>query len=125
MCIRDRTNRWRQAPGCFERQLQRMEGNPLFPEDRRHPTDEDILQAREKDDADLKQLDSDVQKLFDDFKSLNEGGKVQGSRLTDYLQHRVEPLMARAAEIGDLPSAQRCIPALKNLICLLYTSRCV
>ena len=116
------TNRWRQAPGCFERQLQRMEGNPLFPEDRRHPTDEDILQAREKDDADLKQLDSDVQKLFDDFKSLNEGGKVQGSRLTDYLQHRVEPLMARAAEIGDLPSAQRCIPALKNLIIACLTN---
>ena len=81
-----------------------------FPEDRRHPTDEDILQTREKDDADLKQLDSDVQKLFDDFKSLNEGGKVQGSRLTDYLQHRVEPLMARAAEIGDLPSAPAVSP---------------
>jgi len=116
------TNRWRQAPGCFERQLQRMEGNPLFPEDRRHPTDQDILQAREKDDADLKQLDSDVQKLFDDFKSLNEGGKVQGSRLTDYLQHRVEPLMARAAEIGDLPAAQMCIPALKNLIISCLTN---
>jgi hypothetical protein len=116
------TNRWRQAPGCFERQLQRMEGNPLFPEESRCPTDEEIRLAREKDDSDLKQLASDVQKVFDDFKSLGESGKVEGSRLTDYLQHRVEPLMARAAEIGDIPAAQNYIPALKAVIVSALTT---
>jgi hypothetical protein len=110
------TNRWRPAPGCFERQLQRMEGNALFPEHRRHPTDEDIRLARERDDADLKHLDSDVQKLLEDLNNLSEGGKVEGSRLTDFLQNRVEPLMARAAEIGDIPDAKRYIPILKDLI---------
>jgi TPR repeat protein len=110
------TNRWRQAPGCFERQLQRMEGNPLFPEESRHPTDEEIRLAREKDDSDVKQLAADVQKAFDDLKGLGEGGKVQGSRLTDYLQNRLEPLMARAAEIGDIPATQKYVPALKGVI---------
>jgi TPR repeat protein len=109
------TNRWRKAPGCFERQLQRMEGNLLYPEDQRQPSDEDIRLAQEKDDADLRQLDLDVQNLFDDFKNLSEGGTVQGSLLIDYLQNRVEPLMARAAEIGD-SAAQRYIPALQGLI---------
>lgn len=116
------SNRWRQSPGCFERQLQRMEGNPLFPEESRRPTDENIRLAREKDDSDLKRLASDVQKVFDDFKSLNEGGKVQGSRFTDYLQHHVEPLMARAAEIGDIPAAQEYIPVLKSVIVSTLTS---
>jgi hypothetical protein len=116
------TNRWRQAPGCFERQLQRMEGNPLFPEESRHPTDEEIRLAQDKDDSDLKQLAADVQKAFDDLKGLGEGGKVQGSRLTDYLQHRLEPLMSRAAEIGDIPAAQKYIPALKAVIVSCLTT---
>lgn len=110
------TNRWRQAPGCFERQLQRMESNPLFPEERRRPTDEDIRVAREKDDADVEQLDSDVQKLFRDFKTLADGDTIQGSKIIDYLQYRVEPLMARVAEIGEIPAAQHHIPTLKALI---------
>jgi hypothetical protein len=116
------TNRWRQAPGCFERQLQRMEGNPLFPEESRHPTDEEIRLAQDKDDSDLKQLAADVQKAFDDLKGLGEGGKVQGSRLTDYLQHHLEPLMVRAAGIGDIPAAQKYIPTLKAVIVSCLTT---
>ncbi len=109
------TNRWRHNPGCFERQLQRMEGNLLYPEDQRQPSDEDIRMAQQKDDADFRQLDLDVQRLFDDFKNLSEGSTVQGSLLLDYLQNRVEPLMARAAEIGE-SAAQRYIPALQSLV---------
>jgi hypothetical protein len=99
-----------------------MEGNPLFPEESRHPTDEEIRLAQDKDDSDLKQLAADVQKAFDDLKGLGDGGKVQGSRLTDYLQHRLEPLMARAAEIGDIPAAQKYIPALKAVIVSCLTT---
>ncbi len=116
------TNRWRQAPGCFERQLQRMEGNPLFPEEGRHPTDEEIRLAQDKDDSDLKQLAANVQKAFDDLKRLGEGGKVQGSMLTDYLQHHLEPLMVRAAEIGDIPAAQKYIPTIKAVIVSCLTT---
>lgn len=110
------TDRWREAPGCFERQLQRMEGNLLFPEDCRNPTDEAIRTAREKDDDELKQLDSDVQKLFRDFKALDAGDQIQASVVLDYMQYRVEPLMVRAAEVGERPATQRYISTLKALI---------
>lgn len=110
------TNRWRESPGCFERQLQRMEGNPLFPESQRSPTDEDILLARAKDDAELAKLVNDVEALFADLKNMNEQGQIPGRTITDLMQHRIEPLMVRAAEIGELPSAQRHLEALKGLM---------
>lgn len=79
------TNRWRQNPGCFERHLQRMEGNPLYPEDQREPSDDNIRLAREKDDADVKRFDLDVKKVLEDFNDFSENGGVQGSQLINYL----------------------------------------
>jgi hypothetical protein len=110
------TNRWRERPGCFERHLQRMEGNPIFPEPKRNPTDEDILLARSKDDAELEKLVLDVESFLSEFKSLIEQGQVPRSTITDLMQHRIEPLMVRAAEIGSLPPAQLHLETLKELI---------
>jgi len=110
------TNRWREDPGCFERHLQRMEGNPLFPESQRNPTDEVILDARAKDDVELEKLANDVKAFFADLKSMYEQGPIPGITITDLMQHRVEPLMVRAAEIGQLPAAQRHLEALTGFM---------
>jgi hypothetical protein len=110
------TNRWRESPGCFERHLQRMEGNPIFPESQRNPTDQDILLARSKDDAELEKLVLDVESFLSDFKSLIEQGQMPGTTITDLMQHRIEPLMVRAAEIGHLPPAQLHLETLKKLM---------
>jgi hypothetical protein len=110
------TNRWRESPGCFERHLQRMEGNPIFPESQRNPTDEDILLARSKDDAELEKLVIDVETFLSDFKHLIEQGQIPGRTITDLMQHRVEPLMVRAAEIGHLSPAQVHLETLKKLM---------
>jgi hypothetical protein len=92
-----------------------MEGNSLFPLTCRNPSDEDIKHATEKDDADAKQLDLDIKQLFDEFRGLGESKSIEGSILIDLLQHRVEPLMERAAEIG-VPSALQHIPNLQNFM---------
>lgn len=93
-----------------------MEGNPLFPEDQRIPTGQAILQARAKDDAELEMLANDVEAFFAEFQKLTEQGQVSGRAITDVMQHRVEPLMVRSAEIGHLPSAQRHLEALTGFM---------
>jgi hypothetical protein len=111
------TNRWRESPGCFERHLQRMEGNPLFPESVRNPTDDAILLARAKDDDELEQLTHDVGALlFVDLKNFNEQGTIPAGVIIDLMQHRVEPLMVRAAAIGQPPSAQHQLNVLTELM---------
>jgi hypothetical protein len=110
------TNRWRESPGCFERHLQRMEGNPLFKEPQRHPSDDDILVARANDDRDLSQLKLDVEALFADIKKMGQTVDVKGKSLIDVMQHRIEPLMVKAAAIGQLPSALCHLEALKEVM---------
>jgi hypothetical protein len=115
------TNRWREYPGCFERHLQRMEGNPLFKESQQHPTDEDIIRARAKDAADLNQLEHDVDTLFADIKKMGSGN-VQLNILIDMMQHRIQPLMIRAAAVGQLTSAQRHLKSLKDVMESVFES---
>jgi hypothetical protein len=110
------TNRWREKPGCFERHLQRMEGNPLFQESQRNPSDDDILVARAKDDADLNQLQLEVETLFADLKAMGEQEKVQVQILIDLMQHRIEPLMVRAAAVGPIPAAQNHLKVLAEFM---------
>jgi hypothetical protein len=110
------TNRWREKPGCFERHLQRMEGNPLFQESQRNPSDDDILVARAKDDADLNQLQLEVETLFADLKTMGEQEKIQVRILIDLMQHRIEPLMVRAAAVGPIPAAQNHLKVLAEFM---------
>jgi hypothetical protein len=39
--------KWSKNPGCFERHLQRRDGNVLFPLERRSVTNKSIEEARE------------------------------------------------------------------------------
>jgi DNA-binding transcriptional regulator YhcF (GntR family) len=47
---------WSKIPGCFERHLQRREGNLLFPPDRRVVTRKEIEEARERDRIEQQQF---------------------------------------------------------------------
>ena len=44
--------KWSKVPGCFERHLQRRDGNILFPPERRHVSKEEIAQSRKRDEMD-------------------------------------------------------------------------
>jgi hypothetical protein len=96
------TNRWSEMPGCFERHLQRKEGNVLFPVTERQPTEEAIRDARARDEADLGRLRKDI-----DVFLLNAGerfhpgqGSVAAVALADFLRTELDPLMQRTAEVG-------------------------
>jgi hypothetical protein len=97
---------WQAEPGCFERQLQRMEGNPLYDEALRFPSEAQVLEARAKDLNDLMHIEIDVARLFADFEKLGDVGAVESHILIDLLQHNLEPLLVRCAEVG-LPARKQ------------------
>jgi len=68
-----RTNRWSQHPGSFERHLQRREANPMFPEEVRNPTNEEIKAARDKDAADFEAAEKATREWIDGVRNLGAG----------------------------------------------------
>jgi len=103
---RGTTNRWRPAPGCFERHLQRKEGNLLFPVSEQQPSDGALNAARSRDEDDVEKLKADVTALGKTLAGyLNQEG-IPGGILADLLHYKVQPLMARSAAIGELANAQ-------------------
>src|SRR6267143_3024308 len=94
------TRRWSEVPGCFERHLQRKEGNLLFPDSERQPTQEEIREACAKDKADLERLQKDIAAFFQKAERFRDQPTVKAGALIDFLQYEVSPLMTRATEIG-------------------------
>jgi hypothetical protein len=112
---RGTTNRWLAFPGCFERQLQRQEGNPLFDEVLRHPSDEDIFSARERDKHEqqmvLRNLDillADLQQTLCDRKQSGET-KIATKEVLDLMRYKLQPLMVRAAGLGSVPEGRNAL----------------
>lgn len=74
---------WSLKPGCYERHLQRREGNLLFPKERRTVTQNEIDRAREKDNLELKAFAAKSATFMDEMperlkklKTLTEGSAV-------------------------------------------------
>jgi hypothetical protein len=107
------TNRWNETPGCFERHLQRKEGNLLFPASERQPTEEAIHEARAKDESDLERLQKDVTAALEITDRLRGKQKIPSGVLLDFLQKELDPLMLRTAETGK--PARRFFKVLENI----------
>lgn len=101
---------WSEEPGCFERHLQRKFQNPLFPVDRRNITTAELISARSRDGADLREFMNQFEPLLNYATSL--GNHVLMSECLR-LRQEIEDLIIRAAEIGAIAAEQR-----KNLQCL-------
>jgi len=65
-----RTCRWSQYPGSFDRHQQRREGNPIFPEEFRNPTNEEIKAARDKDAADFEAAEKATREWIEGVRNL-------------------------------------------------------
>ncbi len=61
---------WSEAPGCFERHLQRRYRNPLFSVERRTIAIADVVTARARDEADLGELNLRIKALLCKVSSL-------------------------------------------------------
>jgi len=91
--------KWSKVPGCFERHLQRRDGNILFPAERRRVSKEEIAQARKRDKMDKERLVKEVlafeaqvrNAVYVDFSSALQ--KVQGF---------LEEAASIGGDVGDL-----------------------
>ena len=57
-------------PGCFEAHVRRRNRNPLFPVDRRTPSQDEANDARKKDEAELAQFYTDFRGLLEEVSKL-------------------------------------------------------
>ena len=87
---------WNDSPGCFERHLQKREGNPLFLPERRIITRKEIEEARDKDELDQEIFNKKVSEMASQMRNL---GKISIAQVSTLLQN-IQTLMEEAASIG-------------------------
>ena len=88
---------WSDNPGCFERHLQRRDGNPLFPPERRIVIRKEIEEALEKDRIDQEHFLKKVNELNAKIKSF--GGQITGEQSSAVIKG-FHAVMEEGAAIG-------------------------
>jgi hypothetical protein len=86
---------WRKKPGAYERQLQRRHKNLLFPAPRRVVTTADVLEARRKDAAELKDLMTKVGAI-----NLPEDFPNNWNEYLSNIREEIDGLKKRTRQIG-------------------------
>ncbi len=110
---------WSDPCGCFECHLQRRYMNPLFPLERRRVCTGDIIEARARDQADLRELHADCDKILKE--AMERATRAPGQWLSfkepNQLIGALQQLVVRAAEIGDLANPVR------DVLCRVFASQ--
>jgi hypothetical protein len=91
---------WSDKPGCFERHLQRRDGNVLFPRERRIVTQREIEEARRKDTVEQRQLREKVRSfaIRSSTVLMNDQSPTRGASVLK----EVQALLGEAASIGGI-----------------------
>lgn len=81
MLFGKKKSKWSDYPGCFERHLQRRDGNLLFPANRRLIIQEEIIEAKKKDLFELEAIDFRLKTFLKGIRNFsllgaNEGGEA-------------------------------------------------
>jgi uncharacterized protein YoxC len=93
----DEKSIWSDNPGCFERHLQRREGNILFPPERRIISKKEIKDAQQKDRIEQEQFAKKINSFIERTKTIDEN--IPPNQASSILQE-VQNLIEEAAEIG-------------------------
>lgn len=116
-------SKWSEVPGCFERHLQRRDGNVLFPLERRKVSREEIAEARKRDQIDQERFIEAVRNLGAVLDSSEDTNPLSTLQNSSALQ-QVQALLEEAASIGG--NIQNAIHLLEtteeNIIQCLNTS---
>jgi len=91
--------KWSKVPGCFERHLQRRDGNVLFPLERRIVSREEVEQAQRRDKLDQERFIEAVRNLKIELNNSEDRNPLFTSHNSSFLQ-RVQALLEEAASIG-------------------------
>jgi len=91
--------KWSNVPGCFERHLQRRDGNVLFPLERRIVSREEVEQAQRRDKLDQERFIEAVRNLKIELDNSEDRNPLFTSHDSSFLQ-RVQALLEEAASIG-------------------------
>jgi hypothetical protein len=100
--------KWSKVPGCFERHLQRRDGNILFAPERRSISKEEIVQARKRDEIDKERF---VKKILE-FEA-----QIRNSVYVDYLPalEKIQDFLEEGASIGgDIGHVIKLLEDLEN-----------
>ena len=90
---------WSDSPGCFERHLQRRDGNPLFPSDRRIVTRKEIEDACEKDKMEQQQFKEKTDIFLTNTMKVIKGKLLKPDEVSPILE-KVMGLIEEAMSIG-------------------------
>ena len=88
---------WSDNPGCFERHLQRREGNMLFPPERRIVSKKEIDEAQEKDRIEQEQLTPKIKSFLERLNTFDDHMKPDQASI---LLKEIQELLEEAASIG-------------------------
>jgi hypothetical protein len=85
--------KWSKVAGCFERHLQRRDGNILFSPERRHVSKEEIAQARKRDKMDKERFVKEI---------LEFEAEIRNPLYVDDLSvlQKIQAFLEEAASIG-------------------------
>ena len=90
---------WSDSPGCFERHLERRDGNLLFPPGRRIVIRREIEEAREKDRIEQQQFKEKVDNFLKNTRDVIKGKQLPPNEVATILQEVAE-LIEEAMSIG-------------------------
>lgn len=92
-------SKWSEVPGCFERHLQRRDGNILFPLERRMVSRGETADARRRDKTDQDKFIETVRNLEAVIDNSEKTNPLSTLRRSSSLQ-KIQALLEEAASIG-------------------------